>query len=502
MKLICSENISKYYLQTLCLLYFPGAKFSETEEVTDDTPVVSVFLTESEGSVTAKATIKVGEQKAEAEVTEKYKSSMTAIRIQKIVVGKAVFAAGEEFFGYTPAWGILTGIRPSKISRQIYAQTGDAAKTRKVLRDEYFLYPKKAALLTNITINQARIIDKLDKNSCSIYISIPFCPTRCAYCSFVSFATKRLLSLIPDYVSRLLRDLDYIFDTIKAQGLHVTTIYIGGGTPTTLTADQLARIFEKIEEHIDPFALEEFTLEAGRPDTITEEKMAVATSHGVTRISINPQTLNEAVLKGIGRCHSVEDFYRSYDMARASGIQYINTDLIVGLPGDSHRSFVQTMDNIVKLGPDNITVHTFCVKKAADLAHASGIFAYTGSGDVQKSVDYSQLRAKSNGYIPYYLYRQKNSVSNLENVGFAKPGAEGLYNIYIMEEVNHIFAVGAGAVSKLVDREHSRISRIFMDKYPYEYLSAAGEEKFRREFSGKVREFFDGQSEACEDKSE
>lgn len=489
MKLICSENISKYYVQTLCLLYFPGAKFSQSEEVTDETPVVTVTLTEAPGSATAAATIRVGAQSAHAEVTEKYKTSGSAIREQKIAVGKAVFAAGEEFFGYTPAWGILTGIRPSKIARQIYLQTGDAAKTRKVLRDEYFLYAKKAALLTNITINQARIIDRLDRNSCSLYISIPFCPTRCAYCSFVSFATKRLLSLIPDYVARLLRDLDYVLKTIRDRGLRLTTIYIGGGTPTTLTAGQLALIFEKLEEYINPGELEEFTLEAGRPDTITAEKLALAAAHGVTRISINPQTLNEAVLNRIGRCHSVDDFLRAYVMARDCEIPYINTDLIVGLPGDSHRSFVQTMDNIVRLAPDNLTVHAFCVKKAADLAHSAGIYSYA-DGDIQKSVDYSQLRAKSNGYIPYYLYRQKNSVGNLENVGFAKPGAEGLYNIYIMEEVHTIFSVGAGSVTKLVDREHNRIQRIFMDKYPYEYLSEEGEKKFRREIDRDVEAFY------------
>lgn len=491
MKLICTDNISKYYLQSLCLLYFPGAKFSENETVTDETPIVTVSLTETDLAATAVAEIRIGDQRASAEVTEKYKPSRTEIKVQKIAVGKAVFAAGEKFFGYTPAWGILTGIRPSKISRQIYAQTQDAAKTRKVLRDEYFLYPKKAAILTDITINEQRIIDRLDKKSCSLYISIPFCPTRCAYCSFVSFATKRLLSMIPDYVDRLIRDLDVVFDSIKNHGLSLKTVYIGGGTPTTLSAEELARIFDKIAEHIDPASLDEFTLEAGRPDTITAEKLAVAVASGVTRISINPQTLNEAVLKEIGRYHTVDQFYKSFEMARESGVKYINTDLIVGLPGDSHRSFVKTMDNIVKLAPDNITVHTFCVKKAADLAHSAGIYTGPG-GDAQKSVDYSQLRAKSNGYIPYYLYRQKNSVSNLENVGFAKPGAEGLYNIYIMEEVHHIFAVGAGAVTKLVERDKNRMMRIFMDKYPYEYLSAEGEEKFRREYTEKVDAFFDG----------
>ncbi|MBO4355659.1 MAG: coproporphyrinogen dehydrogenase HemZ [Clostridia bacterium] len=490
MKIISSDNISSYYLQSLCLLYFKGAKFSEDEEITEDTPIVEAYLEEGDDFAIAKVTIKVGNHIESAEAVEKYKPTFSAIKAQKLAVGKAMFVAGEKFFGYAPSWGILTGIRPSKISRQIYNQNGgDPVKTRKTLRDEYFLYPKKAALLTNIAVNEAGIINNIPRDSCSLYISIPFCPTRCAYCSFVSFSTKRLLSMIPQYLLRLLKDLEVVFDCIKENGLRLTTIYIGGGTPTVLNAEQLETLLSFLSKHVDLDSLEEFTLEAGRPDTIDEEKIAISEEYGVTRMSINPQTLNEAVLKGIGRAHTVQQFYDAFELASKSKIKHINTDLIVGLPGDSYRSFARTMDTIVKLDPDNITVHSFCVKRAADLSHALDIYANTG-GDAQKAVDYSQLRAKSNGYIPYYLYRQKNSVANLENVGFAKPGSEGRYNIYIMEELQTIFAVGAGAVTKFVDLEHGRIKRVFMDKYPYEYLSSAEEEKFRTEFPQQVRNFY------------
>ena len=243
------------------------------------------------------------------------------------------------------------------------------------MRDEYFLNPQKAALAVSVAGTEKRLLKKIPKNSCSIYISIPFCPSRCAYCSFVSYTTKRLLSLIDEYLDALVDELDETFTTTKKLGMQVLTVYIGGGTPTTLSAKQLTRIFEKIKEHIDPLSLMEFTLEAGRPDTITEEKLMVAKKYGVTRISVNPQTLSDDILKEIGRKHTVEDFYRAYDIAKKSGIKDINVDLISGLPNDDFKSFSETVDKIIELAPTNITVHTFCVKKAADTAkNASEIY--------------------------------------------------------------------------------------------------------------------------------
>ena len=337
---------------------------------------------------------------------------------------------------------------------------------------------------------------KLPQNTCSIYISIPFCPTRCAYCSFVSYTTPRLLSMIGEYLDALMADIDDTFDTIRRLGLSVSTVYIGGGTPTTLSPEQLERLFNKLEEHVDPSTLLEFTLEAGRPDTITAEKLAVAKAHGVTRISVNPQTLNDDILREIGRRHTVEDFYRAYGIAKESGIKDINIDLIAGLPGDNFDNFSATIDKVIELAPTNITVHTFCVKKAADvLRNNSSVYSLSGD-DAAKSVSYSQLKTKFAGYKPYYMYRQKNTVGNLENVGFSLEGHEGLYNIYMMEEVQTIFAVGAGAVTKLVKHgtspEGPEIKRIFRPKYPYEYLSqfAASDESDKKSTKEQILEFF------------
>ncbi len=494
MKLILDTDVNLNYIQALCMIFFPGAKFAQDEVVTEETPIVSVRSRHTEeGAIDAEATITIGAQSASGAFTQPIKRGIDEKRAGKIAVGKAVFRAGEQFFGYTPSWGIMTGIRPAKIAGELYElYDGSEFHVKKALRHEYFLNPKKAALLSDVIVNEKKILSTLEKNSCSVYISIPFCPTRCAYCSFVSYATKRLQSLIPDYIARLLQDLDRVFAIIKEKGLTVATVYIGGGTPTTLDTVGLGMILDKITEYVDITTLQEFTCEAGRPDTITPEKMKLLKEAGVTRVSINPQTLNDEILKRIGRAHTSEEFFKAYEIAREAGISYINTDLIAGLPGDTYRSFSKSVDTILKMRPDNITIHTFCIKKSADMALDGGGFdnyAIIG-GEAQKSVDYSQVKAKLAGYLPYYIYRQKNTVGNLENVGFSLPGAEGIYNVLIMEELHHIFAVGAGSVTKLVSREKQKIERTFMPKYPFEYLKMT-EEEFKKQYNDKIDLFFD-----------
>ena len=477
-------NINKYYVQTLCMVFFPGATFGENEESGEGVPEVTVELVPDRelNCVSAFVSIKLNDKLCEATATVSYDEVLTFSNHESIAVGKAIFAAGKELLGHTPPWGILTGVRPAKVASGLLRSGKGILKSKKVLRDEYFLNPQKAALAVSVASAEARILKKVPKNTCSLYISIPFCPSRCAYCSFVSYITKNLLSMIEEYLEALLCDIDETFAIVKKLGMKVNTIYIGGGTPTTLTADQLNRLFCKLEEHIDPSNLLEFTLEAGRPDTITKEKLECAKAHGVTRISVNPQTLSDDILKEIGRRHTVEDFFNAYKLAKESGIKDINVDLIAGLPGDDFRNFSDTVDRIIELAPTNITVHTFCVKKASDaLRNNSSVYSLSG-GDAAKSVSYSQLKTKFAGYKPYYMYRQKNTVGNLENVGFSIEGHEGLYNVYMMEEMQTIFAVGAGAVTKLVryddgGSENTTIMRISRPKYPYEYLREAEQKK-------------------------
>ena len=472
-------NINKYYVQTLCMIFFPGSTFGVNEVRGEDIPEVKVHVyPDGDNFVTAYVSIKLNDRVCEATETVSLEEDIAFATHECIAVGRAMFAAGKELLGHTPPWGIMTGIRPAKVAGNLLKRGKGIIKSKRIMRDEYFLNPQKAALAVSVASAELKLLRKIPKRACSLYISIPFCPSRCSYCSFVSYTTPRLLSLIDEYIDAMLLELDERFDAIKKIGLELLTIYIGGGTPTTLSAAQLERIFKKIREHVDVSSLREFTLEAGRPDTITEEKLRVAREYGVTRISVNPQTLNDEILREIGRKHTVQDFYRAYEIAKQSGIRDINVDLIAGLPNDDFKNFSETVDKVIELAPTNITVHTFCVKKAADaLRKNSGIYSISVA-DANKGVSYSQLKAKFAGYKPYYMYRQKNTVSNLENVGFSIEGHEGMYNVFMMEEIHSIFAVGAGAVTKLVDDRTeeeggAKIVRIFNPKYPYEYLREA-----------------------------
>lgn len=466
-------NINRYYVETLCLVFFPGSTFGDSETVGVDVPEVTVKVKDTSDGKTASVTIRLNDKVCEAVATVPNDEQIVISTAESIAVGRALFSAGKELLGHTPPWGILTGVRPAKIAGGLLKNGKGILKTKKILRDEYFLHPQKAALATAVAATEYKITRKMPKGTCSLYISIPFCPSRCAYCSFVSYTTPRLLSMIDEYLEALLHDLDHTFAIIKEIGLTITTIYIGGGTPTTLNESQLRILFDKIKQNINTDELLEFTLEAGRPDTITEGKLKIAKESGVTRISVNPQTLNDEVLREIGRRHTVDDFYRAYDIAKKSGIKDINIDLIAGLPSDDFKNFSDTVDKIIELDPTNITVHTFSVKKASDVLRQNSNIYSAGGGDAAKSVAYSQLQTKFSGYKPYYMYRQKNTVGNLENVGYCKEGHEGLYNIFMMEEVQTIFAVGAAAVTKLVGTDKdckTKIQRFFKPKYPYEYL--------------------------------
>ena len=488
-------DINRYYVQTLCMIFFPGSTFGENEVSGGGIPEVSVELSElGDGGYTAEVSMKLNDKVCTYSSTVLATDEIHIADRQSLAVGKAMFAAGKALLGHVPPWGILTGVRPAKIAGKVMRMAGGILKSKRILRDEYFLNAQKAGLAVGVAQSEAKILKRMKDNSCSVYISIPFCPSRCAYCSFVSYTTPRLLSLIDDYLDALLSELYETVKVIKMLGLTVSTVYIGGGTPTTLNEKQLKKLLSRLFELIKVDELEEFTLEAGRPDTITEGKLKIAKEFGVTRISVNPQTLNDEILKEIGRKHTTLDFYKAYALAKESGIRDINVDLIAGLPGDDFGNFSETIDKVIDLAPTNITVHTFCVKKASDLLkNNSSVYSLTG-GDVAKSVIYSQLKTKFASYKPYYMYRQKNTVGNLENVGFSVEGHEGLYNVYMMEETQTIFAVGAGAVTKLVDfdREKSeplRIERIFNPKYPYEYLKLDTAKNADKLYDAAVRFF-------------
>ena len=500
-------NVSEYYFQMLCMLFWPGAKFGVESETDDDSPSVRFVIRTDAGGVSARATIADRSKMSSVERRVDFDGARSPAMTVKLAAGSAILEAGEDYMHYTPSWGIMIGVRPAKVASDYLRRGFSAAKTKSALRQDYFLYPKKAALVTEIAQLEAKIAHPFYSGYCSVYISIPFCPSRCAYCSFVSYTSKKLLSLIPDYVDVLCREIDLRFALIRELGLKVASVYIGGGTPTILTDDQLTRVLSHVAAGTDVSALAEYTLEAGRPDTITQEKLRIAKRMGITRISVNTQTINDEVLRSIGRSHTADDFYHAFELAVNAGIDCINTDLIAGLPGENFVSFSKSFDRVLEMRPENITVHTFTVKKAADiLKHGASVYSRVNK-DAGKSVDYSQIQAKGHGYRPYYIYRQKNTVGNYENVGFALDGYEGLYNIFMMEEIHSVISAGAGAVNRLVmprtyDGSHEeetegavRIKRIFNPKYPYEYLRETDSEARDALIladNKKIREFYLG----------
>ena len=372
-----------------------------------------------------------------------------------------------DLFGQTQSWGILTGVRPIKVLRQAAATVGEDDALR-VLAEDFLVQPDKCRLAQRVLHAENACLALSRPESCSLYISIPFCPTRCDYCSFVSHTTERSAMLIPEYVELLQKELRATAQVIDALGLTLETVYMGGGTPTSLSAEQLSAIFGTVDEAFDLSALREYTVEAGRPDTVTEEKLRAIRDAGIRRISINPQTLHDPVLAAIGRKHTVAQFYEAYDLARQVGFDVINTDLIAGLPTDTVDGFAETMDGILALAPENVTVHTLSMKRASNLVvqHRTDIGA---PEETPRMVALADEKLTADGYHPYYLYRQGRMVGNQENVGWARGETDGLYNVYIMDETHTIFGCGAGAVTKLKEPQGPHIERIFNYKFPYEY---------------------------------
>ncbi len=389
--------------------------------------------------------------------------------------------------GQKPPWGMLTGVRPVRLVHDLRAKGQTPGQIASFFQEQHFASEEKYKLSVEIADRQRDILAMNRPKSYSLYISIPFCPSRCSYCSFVSRTTAQSAGLIAPYVEALRREVAAIAALARKLGLELETLYIGGGTPTAISARQLEDLMGTVSDEFDVPALREYTVEAGRPDCTDEEKLAVIKRMGATRISINPQTLSDEVLRRIGRKHSAQDIIDCYHLARRLGHGDINMDLIAGLPGDTPEGFARTLRGVMELAPENITVHTLTLKRASNLVidHSEG-----AAGDVRRMLEYCRALPGA-GYQPYYLYRQKSTLENLENVGYAKPGFTGLYNIFIMEEVHTILSAGAGGSTKLVE-PGGRIQRIFNYKYPAEYIKGFDEMLARKrgveEFYGK---FFD-----------
>lgn len=385
-------------------------------------------------------------------------------------MGRCFFLAARALTGTTPPWGMLTGVRPVKLPTRSLLAGATPEQARKEMEEDLYVSPRRARLAVDCAQASAAVDKALSPNQVSLYIGIPFCPTRCAYCSFVSADVGRTLKLLDPYVDALITELEETGRVLKEAGLSVYSLYMGGGTPTTLFAQQLDRVLSAARTHLPLEGCVEYTVEAGRPDTITRDKLLVLKDQGIGRISINPQTLEDEVLRAIGRRHCAQDILDAYALAREVGFQSINMDLIAGLPRDSVHGFARSLEGVLALKPENITVHTLALKKGSGLMDRPELLP--SGQEVAQMVELSLDALEAGDYRPYYLYRQKYMSGSLENVGWCRQGQESIYNIIMMEELQTVVSVGGGGVTKLVDRQAGKILRLPNPKYPHDYLSS------------------------------
>jgi oxygen-independent coproporphyrinogen-3 oxidase len=387
-------------------------------------------------------------------------------------------------------WGTLTGVRPTKQALERLMQNEEKKSIENYFKTEYLCSDEKANLCLWVAENEKKLLYGIDEDdSYSIYIGIPFCPSICLYCSFSSYSLKQYESFVEPYLEALFKEIEYAGTCFPEKKL--ISIYIGGGTPTTLSADQLQRLLRKVKETFDFTYLREWTVEAGRPDSITKEKLVVLKEEGVTRISINPQSMQQKTLDLIGRKHTTEQIKEAFSLARECGHDNINMDLIIGLTGETAQDVRGTLAEIEKLSPDSLTVHTLAVKRAARLNIEMDRYRDQKSREAVEMMSACQEYTRSHGYEPYYLYRQKNMAENLENIGYAKPGKEGLYNVLIMEERHTILALGSGGSTKFNFAGTNRLERVENVKSVKDYVERIDEmiqrkKDFLKEYGGLI----------------
>ena len=465
----------KYAVEQIMLILFPGEKPDYGTPPPEANQAIS-SLTLSQVWATARTQLHWQGHQAVAisrvairELTDQ----LTRDRLLQRILKQSFYKAAVACTGIKPPWGALTGIRPAKLASKALKETGSEAQVRRLFQKEFFVSPERTELALEAARASLQAEAQLEKDDISLYVGIPFCPTRCAYCSFVSTDVQRSLKLVEPYLEALDREIDAVAEYLPQAGAKVRTIYIGGGTPTTLTAPQLEHLISHLRRKLDLSRLAEFTVEAGRPDTITPEKMAVLHDLEVDRVSVNPQSMRDEVLKAMGRSHTAADILRAYDIVRKSGIPIVNMDLIAGLPRDTVEGFRDTLDQVLGLRPENVTVHTLALKKGARLMmERQGL---PSGEETSAMLDYAWQALRADGQIPYYLYRQKYMSGALENIGWCRPGTEGIYNICIMEELHSILALGAGGSTKLTNPATGKIVRITNPKYPQQYLERIDE---------------------------
>lgn len=460
MNLYVKNHNFHFELENLTRLFFPNEKITVIRDFSEPQP--PYIYTEVSDKITI--SVNIGS----------FNKSETAVKKladddNELVSAQLLYKLLCDFTGLTQPWGILTGVRPVKLLRRLAEESNEEQAVKKFEKD-FFVSNEKIALSRETEHNERKILELSKPESFSLYVGIPFCPSRCSYCSFVMASIERAEKLIEPYTKLLCEEIKRTAEIANKLGLRLETVYFGGGTPTTLSAEQLNTVLGTVNNSFDMSTCREFTVEAGRPDTIDIAKLFALKENKVDRISINPQTVNDEVLKTIGRKHTAQQFFDAFELARKCGFDNINTDLIAGLPTDTPESFKNSLDSIVRLNAECITVHTLCMKRASRLTTEGVTLDLQQARDAREMLAYTQNILGQNEYIPYYMYRQSRMVGNLENVGWSKKGFESLYNVYVMDETHTILACGSGGVTKLKRNNPDYLERIFNFKYPYEYI--------------------------------
>lgn len=468
MKLELIGHEERYTVEQNLLAFFPEERPSYAPIEPGDADWARITLRESGDVCTVSTQIRRGGKTASAAQSGAlHGTDYEKEGRRRRLIGRSFFAAARAVTGGTPAWGSLTGIRPAKIAAELLRAGQSPAQAQKTLGQSYFVSPPRCRLAVEAAEAGLSAARGLAPEDVALYAGIPFCPTRCAYCSFVSSSVEKSFALVEPYLAALESEIRAGGRMLRDLGLRVRAFYMGGGTPTTLSAPQMDRLLGILEESFDLSACGEYTIEAGRPDTVTPEKLAVLRGHGITRVSVNPQTMEDSVLRAIGRRHTADDIRRAMEQVRAAGFTHVNMDLIAGLPEDTPAGFRRSLDECLSFGCDNLTVHTLSLKKGSAILTRG--LAIPPADAVGEMLDYADPALRKAGYLPYYLYRQKYMSGSFENAGWCLPGGETLYNIYIMEELCSILSLGAGGSTKMVDASGGRIVRAFNLKYPKEY---------------------------------
>ena len=399
--------------------------------------------------------------------SRRLKATEETVRLRRRILQQSYYLAAIQLLPKAPAWGALAGVRPTKITTKHLLEGGTPKSADKLMKDVYYVTEERRNLSVDCSLSTVNAVKLMEPEDISVYVGIPFCPTRCTYCSFVSRTIGKKTELLGPYLSALEREIRITADLMKKSGKHLRTLYIGGGTPTTLSTPQMIRLLDALRESFDFGRCIEFTVEGGRPDTLDAEKLRAIREHGADRMSINPQTMEDHVLRACGRPHKAEDVVRAYHEAVDAGFTAINMDLIAGLPRDDFDGFRRSLDTVAALNPANITVHTLALKKGADLFEKRGDLST--AEEVTRMVDYANQTLRGLSFKPYYLYRQKYMSGSFENVGWSRDGLDCLYNIYMMEELHTIVSLGGGGMNK-VNLPDGTLQRFHNPKFPEQYI--------------------------------